>query len=499
MCLPNGSRAVDEIRISVEFTDSSEPELPEDTTAAYFSIYAGEDCLTRNRPRRRRLSDSSESVFGPVAGLADWLIENWAPIHWETHSPFPTGKIGDPDSRKPAIPGLTEAFENWSRYLDGDDAYSLMSSEEANVAAYADWQHRHQLGHAASDLAIPSIVILPEDRHIAVSVDRLPGAMQASVEFEGPHGMNRAPTLFVFNKTSFRQELKDFVEATIEQTRSQPEFGQWSNWLNDRWQNAQEEEENSGRRLFWMLGRLGGDRVEQLRSEHPRLSDGLKQLLLDCRLVSRMDELQPAEDVIEDFALRPESVLRKGEEPGWQTVVQESVSQFLPEYAQGYQLARALRKKLGLVTKPIVDLTKTLRRLDVEIEDGVPSPLFRVAVCATRGHRAHIVPSSLDPRLQTDVSNRFACASALGRLLWQSRYDNRQMICAAQGDYALLSQSRRANAFAAEFLLPREAVATAEPGDRRTIGWLAEQYGISRSATEWHAYNVAHDPDKYWA
>ena len=244
-----------EFQIFQEFLDGHEPELPEDTTAARIALYAGDDCLTRNRPRRLRLGNASDFVVGPAIGVADWLIENWEAVLWEIHTPFRKDLLGAPGSRKPAIPGLNEAFENWNQYID-DDAYSGMSSEDAGVAAFADWQHRHQLGHAASDLALPSIVIVPEERHVVMSVDRLPNMMQACVEFLGPTGVDRAPTLFVFNKTSFREELKKFVEATLARARSYSEFSGWTEWLTTRWQEAREREENYGRRLRWMRGDL---------------------------------------------------------------------------------------------------------------------------------------------------------------------------------------------------------------------------------------------------
>ena len=93
-----------------------------------------------------------------------------------------------------------------------------------------------------------------------------------------------------------------------------------------------------------------------------------------------------------------------------------------------------------------------------------------------------------------ELGSRFAITSALGRLLWQSRSTEKH-ICVAQGDQAMLSQSRRAHAFAAEFLLPHETVENVRPDDFAAIGRLSERYSISRSAAKWHVYNVANDPD----
>ena len=476
---------MDDIQFIVEFEElAGDAEIPEDTTVANLAIFAGDDCLTRNRPRRQRLGNPVEEVYGPIAGLVDWMIDHWGPILWELHTPFRKSRTGEPDALGPPLPGVAEAYDHWNRDLD----------EDSDLAVYADWHHRHQLGHAASDLALPSIMILPEDRNVVLSVDRLPQSMQATVEFLQPDGQTRAPTLFVCNKTSFRQEAKNFINLTLARAKSDSKFACWTDWLVNRWETAQAEEENYGRRLSWMLGDLGARRIEELRTNQPSLEDGLRQLLQDCKIVTEQAELHDAEKIVDEFALKPDTRFSRGEAPGWQGVGQENISLSLPEFTQGYQLARLLRKKLALQGGAVGELHKALKRLDVELEDEMATPLFRVAVCASKGSYAHIIPSSLDPRMGGELGARFAIASALGRLLWQSRRAE-ERICAAQGDQAMQSQSRRANAFAAEFLLPREAVENVRPDDYAAIGRLSERYSISPSAAKWHVHNVAKNSD----
>ena len=67
-------------------------------------------------------------------------------------------------------------------------------------------------------------------------------------------------------------------------------------------------------------------------------------------------------------------------------------------------------------------------------------------------------------------------------------------ICVAQGDHALLSESRRANAFAANLLLPREVIEGARLTGSELVN-LAESYGISYSAVRWHAHNAQAEID----
>src|SRR5271165_5814733 len=103
-------------RLNVDFDDIIQGlALPDDLTAADFSISVDDDCLTLNRPRGSRLlsTPTSESVYGPVSGLVDWLIENWSALLWESATPFRKNRIGDDASEKPPIPGVTEALQNW--------------------------------------------------------------------------------------------------------------------------------------------------------------------------------------------------------------------------------------------------------------------------------------------------------------------------------------------------------------------------------------------------
>jgi hypothetical protein len=468
-----------DFRFHVDFVDVCEDvDVPEDITAANFAIFADGDCLTRNRPRRPLRSPPSDTVFGPIAGLVDWLIENWGPVLWEVQTPFRKSRLGGLPGAKPPIPGTREAAERWQGYLD----------ESSDITELADWQHRHQLGHACSDLAVPSIVIVPEDRHVVLAVDRLPIQNGASVDFLSSDNTERPPSVFVFRKTDFQAEARALIEKTLDRAHAVEMCAPWAAWLRDRWRDAQAQEESPSRRLGWMLGKVSADRVMELRQERPAVADGLVQFLRDCRTVTLETDLKPVEDMIDEFAVEKTPRPGSTETPGWQGLAAESISMNQPEFSQGYQLARLVRRNMGLDVRPIVDLSKILKRLDVVLEDARESPLFRVAVCASKGGLAHVVPSSMDNR-RGPAGFRFAIASALGRLLWQSRLPGETRICAALGDYAMLSQSRRANAFAAEFLLPHEAI-KGKRFDPTDVWKLSEDYGISHTAARWHVHNT---------
>ena len=50
-----------------------------------------------------------------------------------------------------------------------------------------------------------------------------------------------------------------------------------------------------------MVGEVSARRVEELRTDQPRIATGLCQLLLDCPLVTAAEELAPVEGMLTDL------------------------------------------------------------------------------------------------------------------------------------------------------------------------------------------------------
>lgn len=506
---------MDEFSIHAEFDEVDDAaESPDDATLGELTIRAGADCLTLNRLPRRRLGDPDESVYGTLGGLAEWFIENWAPLLWEYHTPFPKHPNADSRGERPLLPGYGTAFK---RVAEPDDRMSEFIPEwlEAYIGAIpekpavddreddpdtADWLHRHLVGHVFSSLAIPSITALSEDNCVSLSVTALPSSMSPSVDFQGPYGSTRRPSYIVVSKDSFKSSAASFVDGVIANAKSTDKFLGWAGWLADKWAEAKSDESNFGRRLFWMVGPIGAARVEELQLNKDPKADGLRQLLSDSNSADNQLVVDNLESMVEEFAIRSEQI--KGSPPSWKTAFKGRISSDVPEFAQGYQLARMARRNLDIKnSKPLGDLAAPLNRLDVSVADAVPTNVFRAAVCAGIDRRAHVVPSSYDIRSQGHPETprtRFAIASALGRLAWRSRLSESRVICCAQSDQAMISQSRRANAFAAEFLLPREAVQNLREDDDAAFHKVAELYGVSVTAVKWHRHHVANDPPAFW-
>ena len=493
---------MNEFDITWKFDDDYQPgseteAIPEAVTVASLRMDIGDDCLTRNRPRGKRREVPRNSVYGAVAGFADWLIENWVPILWETATPFST-TIGAQGSSSPSIPGVIEACQGWSKIIEPDDWNYGSWRAQPDLSSFASWHHRHQLGHASSDLAIPSLMIVLEDRQVVMAVDRLPLEVDATVQFLGADNKNRTPSLFVCNKDSFQETIKGFVDAVIIRAKSSDEFGKWGDWLAERWHEVQEHERNYVVRLRWMVGEFSAAKILELRESSPPLASGIQQLLTDCRTITSETEFGQIEGIVGNFAVGGPD-FPPNESLGWEHIDQEFVPSSLPDFIQGYQLARYARYALRLPPKsPVVDLRKTLERFDVRQENAVRSPLFRATVCARRGDTAHIIPSDFDSSTSGERATRFAVVSALGRLLWHARNEANERVCAAQGDHSMLSHSRRANAFATELLLPRDVIRDVDPNKPAVVERISETYGISQSAVVWHARNIADESARGW-
>ncbi|MFI5455134.1 MAG: ImmA/IrrE family metallo-endopeptidase [Isosphaerales bacterium] len=481
-----------DFQLQVSFEEpASTFAFPEDITEAHVAIRGPHDCLTLNRKSgRSQLLAPSETVFGPVAGLADWLIEHWGPILWETQTPFAKNRAVDAGVDVSVPTTVAENAERLSEFGDFEQyIQELETIFPQRLEEWADWQHRHLFGHGCSDLALPRIWIIPEDRFVTLIVDSLPKPAGAPIIFLSPDKTPRRPTVLIVAKNVFQAEAEHFIEQTIERAKSDVSLTRWAKWLEDRWIHARTQEKEPKRRFQWMIGELGTKRVLELQQTHPDIALQLEKILLDCPIVRHKSQFGPIEALIEEYvATRSDTTLSKGR-IGWRGFGKGIIETNQPDYVQGYHLARLAREKLELKDRPVRDPAEVLDRFSARLEKECESSLFRVALCAGTSGGGHIVPSSTDSRMKSIPGFRFAVLSGLGRLLWQGRKNRNQALCAAQGDYAMISQSRRANAFAVEFLLPKEVIQGLNPDSHQFLA-LVEDYGISRSAASWHLRNV---------
>lgn len=423
----------------------------EQWTWAEVRIDAGERVVTRHRGVDGAPRDTLRMA---VSWLAEWIVDCWVSLAWEVHAPFPFA-----DGPRP-VPALGDAERLWARFT-GDRP------------AIAVWQHRHTLGHGSSTAPLPSIVLLPGVHRYGLQVDPPAAGLGPNVDL-----LLGEDAVVWGARTSVRGALQDLVDATLRRAHAHREASRWASWLATRWREAQDKVERGDCRRKTLFGEIGSATLEAV--DAARVS-GLEGLLLDMPIVVErhwLDDL--TRQLAPAKARRARAAL---------PVRPDAAGAVLTPHEQGYKLANRLRHHLKTVDAPLTSVRRTAAELGVAVRPIAAGERFRTAV-VDAGAPA-ILWNADEPALARVAPSRFAIAAAIGRLLFD-RDETASTFGAANGDYSRLFETRRANAFAAELLLPKRALVGAAAGVE--FADLCADYGISTSAARWHIHNrVGHD------
>jgi hypothetical protein len=364
-----------------------------------------------------------------------------------------------------AVPSLRDAHEGWQDFVDGDVPSSRL----------ARWQHRHTLGHAISDIAVPSIVFVPEDTQVGLAVDDLPAALQPTVRFGAPAPPGAWPREPLWlPRDEVAVSLRHFVEETLQRAEREEGVRPWAHWLNERWQVALRSADDPAIRRELQFGEVVAEKWPAMKQQLGESVSALLGILSDSPSIQDAGTLDALAARIPVAARGSRRVVEVGE-----------VDLMLPPYEQGYRLAAGARRRMQMLEEPILDMRGVLgEHFDVITSAIAAEQLFRSAAVSV-GNEAQIWYASEYARVAGVAPTRFAIAAALGRLLFEERFRSIGSWGAAHGSHSRWIPTRVANAFAAEFLLPAQAMRR-RGGDAET---LAEEYGISRSAAAWHIRN----------
>jgi len=193
---------------------------PERSTWGRLQILLHGELLTSNHLADRPGEDLP-FVVGGMSGLADWIVDAWLPLHWEIHTPF--RKVGAPrPSGAPALlPSLRDAVAGWPEFVREGDS---VSGNDLGA-----WQQRHTLGHGNSDLALPSIVLVPEGAWMGVGLDHLPAALSPTVRFSSPGVPGAWPALPIWVPLAdVAETLGRFVDDTISRAATDAKTRAWA-------------------------------------------------------------------------------------------------------------------------------------------------------------------------------------------------------------------------------------------------------------------------------
>jgi hypothetical protein len=413
-------------------------------TFAQIEISVDETVLTRvSGPAER------SHVLGPASGLAEWIVESWLPLLWESHTPF-SKSAGAGAGRYRRPPTLRDALQLW-RSVTGDRA------------ALGRWQQRHTLGVASSDLALPSIVFLPEENAVGVFVAPMPDELEPAVELAAAANLDDPVWVRL---EDMRETLGAFVDETIGRARGAgPDADRWATWLGNLWNDARHRERDPAERRKAALGDYAAQHWTEATAALDADVEALRGVLLDTTPVP--------DQVTWDRRLAEVAQVRgtgRAASVAWPRPVASGVLPFM----QGYQLAVALRETLANPADPI-DLRDAMDALGIGLA-RVDAMEFRSAAIRTSDGSSRVLLGREQAGLARE---RFAVAAAMGRLLGSPAGTP---VGAAHGPASRVRETQRAGAFAAELLLPSAALKTKSFNGDNDLRDLCEDFGISYTA-----------------
>jgi hypothetical protein len=413
--------------------------LPERTAWAQLAIWVRGTNLCENH--LEGASSMRDSVNVPLAPVADWLVRSWTFIEYEEGPEY-----------FPLRNSLRETLRDW-----GNSAPRAGLTDDDWFDARELWWTRHFLSAGADGARLPNVALVRTGDRLVIE--------WGPADFPGDH----APRFISKNGQEVLQwfageeVLAEFVTFVAEWLREEDlvtlyPWVQLSDPLREResrfheklhaytgiapgvlyeWTGTNTEaglrewlglpadrEDPGGSVITQVLRDLPPDAAERLRSQVQRLDQETR------RETHFADELR--------------AVARDAARSGGRAE------------SSGHCAARAVRHHLGLDEEPIDDVEDQLRKVGAEVIDsGVECLGERMLVGSRRGLGAAVVINRT-PRTETPWGRRFESARGLGHLLMDSYREG--ALGAASSTFAQPWARRRSGAFAAELLLPEEAL-----------------------------------------
>ena len=174
------------------------------------------------------------------------------------------------------------------------------------------------------------------------------------------------------------------------------------------------------------------------------------------------------------------------------TVALDAIRPATDPEESGYLAAQGLRDYLDIDGKPIEDVDEQLREFGVTLIDSEVECAQERMLAGSRSGVGAAVVINRTPRTETPWGRRFESVRALGHLLMDSYRQG--ALGAASAPYAQPWTRRRSGAFAAEFLLPSEAL----HGDARSLDSFAlpenfeqvlDRFGVGATTAAYHLWN----------
>jgi hypothetical protein len=453
-------------RVDVEDRRPVGAASTESRTLASVRLSSGGQMLTRwvdveDGERFDRIPDI------PLIDLASWLASSWRALIYDITVPvfFRVNRVS--------------FAQRW--------ALSALVAGTTSERTYA-WASQHALEFAASDYVFPNVVFQRRDDFIEVSwFPRAKAASGSTVVYEGAPG---ATLVGVREFVTLCRELLAWVAERVADVQGDPRVDAIRAALRV----------DPGPEAVRVLGGWFPDwREARIRIPEPDLIAlgrfGVATSAPVMFLRSAVGEItaQEASGLLAAFTqarARPDKVTAKLPDLGKK--VDATIDPRAP-WESGYRLARMVRHDhLGLSPDASVDVAQVLRTHRVTVlEHAFQSPAVEGACFLEEGGFALALYNPRGRLSQSSVGRRTTLAHELCHMLFDARDHAMGQLDRRESPAGSLLE-KRANAFAAELLLPQEVVlARASSGrlSRAAMLDLAQKYRVSRLVVQHQAEN----------
>lgn len=432
-----------------------------------------------------------ESVHWYLLPILEWIISNWDPLFHEERVP----------NRNSAPTAQESLFRN------REAPYGLRG---ANIESWDDdwfsWWSRHSLESARSGGVFPSLCIRRWRDQIEFSWDdRYGPALPLDVRFAQPAGVSRLPIESVVRP--LYSVLQDAIDHLLV-VHPSPRL------VTLRHEIAALDRPRE-QRLAWLIG-LGrtvrdmADSYRELLTATADVPERVREAIFGTTN-GRGLFARPVPAALMFGAVAPDlrandriALLRRmvSAFDGRNAERVDEIARYVPvdllaPWDQGYRLAEEVLDELAVARHipESVDLDGVIRRLGVSLEDvELADDSIRAVAIGGEAYRPTIVLNSRH-RMNRNISGRrFSIAHELCHLLFDRGYARE--VALPSGPWAPRDVERRANAFAAMFLMsPGRIAAVAatipdSPSSPEFIKTLCRLLQTSFSATVEHLHNL---------
>lgn len=420
----------------------------ESVWAAVCVWIAGANVTEHSRHGTDRLRSS---LHIPLVPLARWCVAARAALHYEER--YQLGYHYAPH----------DELEAWSRARPPAGV-----DEDAWLDRRDDWWSHHFTGAATPDIVAPSLGLIRQDDRALISW-RAPLLPRPDRSFVSPQGAETVSWQVV------SAAIDEFVASVRAWAPSETSF----------------EVVAANRSALEYYTGIPDEKLAAFpflpQATDDPAADPLAQVVRDLTSRTSMGPAQPS--II--------NVVRDAGQPlghDWWAVRQALIagdSRHLEQ--EGYDGAQSVRGLLDLDGQPIDDVDRLLETLDVSIAEESPNATADRMIVAGTASASATTMVLASPRTEAPWGRRFELARALGHLVLDPLRGD--AIGAASGPQAMASRRRRSGAFAAEFLLPTEAVAEASEGSLDGIAEgtrfrdLLHRFGVGSTTAAFHLWN----------